>query len=209
VPPVLIPDDAAAQRDKEAAAFLWDPVNKLITPQGSFQNLLVAGDLAPGSVGTSELADDNVTLAKLAEGTAGQIIEMVAGEPVWVTPEVHYSEIASDVTISATTAATANTVIDSGSITYENVPYIVHFYSHRVGIGASGQIVVNLWDGSTDLGRIALYQGASDIPCSLPIRVVPSAASHQYIVKAWRVTANGIIYGASSGLPLYIRIARV
>ena len=49
--------------------------------------VIVAGDIAAGAVDTAELADNAVSLAKLAGGTDGQVITYDAsGDPVAVGP---------------------------------------------------------------------------------------------------------------------------
>ena len=41
--------------------------------------------------------------------------------------EVGYAQITSDVTVTATTEATANSVVSLGAITYEAVPHMIEF----------------------------------------------------------------------------------
>jgi hypothetical protein len=129
--------------------------------------------------------------------------------------EVDYVQITSDVTISATTQAGANTIVTGTSRAYEAVPHLIEFFAARVMAGISSNTVINLWDGSTDLGRLAQISNAATGATgggtiSAATRITPTAATHQYIIKGWRDSANGTVNAASgTWLPAFIRITRV
>jgi hypothetical protein len=79
-----------------------------------------------------------------------------------------------------------------------------------------------LYDGATVLGRIAtpiafdpagttVAWGSQVIRAAR--RLTPSAASHQYIIKAWRTGANVSIDAGAGGsgndMPAFLRITKV
>jgi hypothetical protein len=134
--------------------------------------------------------------------------------------EVNYTQFTADVSITATTDATAQTVVSSGAITYENVPHLIEFFSPWVipDAGAIGrQLILNLYDGSTDLGRIGQVRTPaaqnSAFTCKLERRLTPTAASHTYIIKAWVSAGTGTVSAGAGGtatpLPGFIRVTRV
>lgn len=127
--------------------------------------------------------------------------------------EFDYAQITSNHSVTATTAAAATTVVSLPARVYDGTTVImVEFYSFGGLTGANSTIVINLWDGSTDLGRLCQVQavtagvqvGAHMNGCW---RITPSAASHTYIAKAWRDNANGTIYADQA--PCFIRTVRV
>lgn len=127
--------------------------------------------------------------------------------------ELSRTEITADVTISATSAAAADTVVSSGAVVYEAKPIRITFFSPavRTGTGAGADVFVNLWDDSTDLGRLALVGNADGTnPAVAPVmaqrKLTPTAASHTYQVKAWREVANGTVHATSTYLPSYLLI---
>jgi hypothetical protein len=134
--------------------------------------------------------------------------------------ELDYVQITSPVTISATTAATANTCITGNPVTYDGstricieafAPYVV------TGVTTLSTIEIVLYDGSTELGSLG-WHGRADgtrthISTHLSRRfLTPSAASHTYSIRAWRSASNGTFHagagGTSAFFPAYIRITK-
>lgn len=132
--------------------------------------------------------------------------------------ELDYAEVTSPVTVSSTTEAGADTVISGNPVSYDgSTVVIVEFYAYAIANGGSTfQVVVTLWDGATDLGRIAQvipFGTASGwVPCCVRKRLTPSNGSHTFHIKAWRVGGNGTIHagvgGTAAGMPAYIRITK-
>lgn len=133
--------------------------------------------------------------------------------------ELVYNEFTADVTISATTEATGNTVVTATSVEYDGKPVLVEFFAPSVQVGASGQVIIDLWDdtASASLGHLATYvnpvasthnYGAA---CGQR-RLSPAAGARVYSVRAWRATANGVVAantgGTGKNLPGFIRITR-
>ena len=132
--------------------------------------------------------------------------------------EVAYTEFTADVSITATTAATANQIVSAGAVTYEAVPHMIEFWVARYASPAA-QTWFLLRDGTTILGTLANVQ-ASDVEPGFALmrRLTPTAASHTYNVAAYNQSAGtGTLKAGTGGtagdgttyLPGYIRITRI
>jgi hypothetical protein len=171
-----------------------------------------AGDLVQGTG-----AD---TAAKLSAGTIGYHLRAGgAGTAlVWAKYELDYVQITTGVTLTATTEGTAHTVITGTSQTYAAEPIIVECFAPRFTVtGTSGAtIVVLLFDGATVLGRMGLFStpaGAALITgATLQYRLTPTAATHQYIIKAYSTVTASVFDCGGGGtgveLPAFIRVTR-
>jgi len=129
-------------------------------------------------------------------------------------------EITADVTVSATTAAAATTCITGNAVAYDGSTRIcIEVYSPAVitASTSNAEVLTQLWDGSTDLGRLA-YHGRGDgtrgdFNQLLARRfLTPTAATHTYSIRAYRTAGNGTwgagAGGADANLPAYLRITR-
>ena len=133
--------------------------------------------------------------------------------------EIAYAEITSPVTVSATTAASANDVVSSGAVSYVAARIKIEFFAPYITVaGSAGSFtVISLWDDTTDLGLInTVGHGngtqAMQLGVYIAVYLTPSAGSHTYQIKSWRVTANGSIETGTNNIttdmPAYIRISR-
>lgn len=127
--------------------------------------------------------------------------------------EVAYAEITSDVSVTATSEASPTDVVSSGALTYEAVPHIIEWVCSGVAPGSGNQTIISLWDGTTQINRIAEH---ADSICAsrATIRLTPTAASHTYRIRAHRVTGNGTIRAGAAAAgadnsPAFIRIYKV
>lgn len=124
--------------------------------------------------------------------------------------EIVYTEQAADVVVNGTEPA-PNTVVDTGSLSYDGSAIIIEFFCRSVATGAlAGAItLVSLWDAAVDLGRWGAVQspaGAATItPFYLRRKLTPAAGTHRYMARAWAVGANGTMI-AAGGLPIYMRV---
>jgi hypothetical protein len=133
--------------------------------------------------------------------------------------EVNHTAFTSPVSITATTAATAQTVVSSGAITYEAVPHMIEFYTPAAQPpSVSGaRITFELYDSSTDITSLGYVQvpaaAAMLVATTILFRVTPTAASHTYIVKAFTSTGTSTVHAGAGGanvLPAgFVRIVRV
>ena len=126
--------------------------------------------------------------------------------------ELDYVAFTADVTISATTEGTANTVVTGSSVVYDGSTAVTaEFFTPQLTTngGGSGIAVVMLLD-TTVLG-ISFCQ-STELPVVVMVRTTPSAGSHAFVVKAYRTSVNGIIHagtgGSATNLPGFIRVTR-
>jgi hypothetical protein len=133
--------------------------------------------------------------------------------------ELAYTEFNADVSIIVTSAATAATVVTAAAVTFDGSTAVwVEFQATRVEAPTTAgvPIILDLWDGSTDLGIIGSVVGAasSAAPFNRSRRITPSAASHTFSVRGWVPSGTGAVVragagGAGTNLPGHIRIVRV
>jgi hypothetical protein len=145
----------------------------------------------------------------------------VAGTPgTWTAPpgtELAYNQITAGVNITATVEATAQPVITGSSRTYDGSPILIEINLPSYSTVLGQFLVLNLWDGATDLGRF----GSSSSPvagsiynsAALVRRVVPSVGSHAYSLYAWNTAAGTANLqcgpgGAGTYPPAFIRVTR-
>lgn len=180
---------------------------------------------AKGDLIAASAAD---TAARLAVGANGKALIAASGETtglLWNYPpgyEFDYAELTStSVSITGTSAASPTNVVSGNAVTYDgSTVIVVEFAVYAVAPAADGAIIFNLFDGSTDLGRLGIVDGvasstttvAFSIPVRLARRLTPSAASHTFHIKAWRTVGNGTIFAGAGGtdtpLPGFIRITK-
>lgn len=132
--------------------------------------------------------------------------------------ELDYAERATDLTVTTTSAATAQSWIDGNAITCDGATRIkIEVWAPAVDTITSGAalleaaVLLELYDGPTDLGVLgeAYYQasgGAFALSIYGATFLTPTAGSHTYHVKAWRYGADGTIYASSPYLPAWYRI---
>jgi hypothetical protein len=136
--------------------------------------------------------------------------------PIVPGAELLYSQIVANVSITATTQATAQNVVNPGNVTYDGAAVWVEFYApgFLAPAVASGQIVCTLWDANTDL---SMNMAASYSPSAIGAQVValgrrkitPTAGAHNYNVRAWiSPSGAGTIVAGSVYPPAYLRVTR-
>lgn len=161
-------------------------------------------------------AFDDITTSELV--TAAYLNGL--GNSLRFLKEVDYEEFTSDVSVTATSEGTANSVVSASTLTYEAVPHLIEFFATgaRPDNGAAGRILhITLFDSTTVIGALAgvTTPAASNmnVPVYLARRLTPTAASHTYNIKAWASAGTGLIQAGSGGagtkLPGFIRITRV
>jgi hypothetical protein len=134
--------------------------------------------------------------------------------------ELDYVEITSNVSVTGGVGAQVP-VITGSSLSYDGSTRIrIEFYAPVIEAAASVNAFVacELWDGSTDLCEIVgsnnpASSAVIDLPCYAVRYLTPTAATHQYIIKAFRQTggSNGLVAaGNGSGgnfAPAFLRIS--
>ncbi len=134
--------------------------------------------------------------------------------------ELDYVQITSNVSPTATTEATANTVVTGSAVTYDgSTPVVLEFFSETVRPTATGgaSLSLYLYDGSSSIGRIGLLSNPAPsgsnvlgVPVHIKRRLTPSAASHTYSIRAAVSSGTGLISAGAGGstavMPAFIRI---
>jgi hypothetical protein len=134
--------------------------------------------------------------------------------------EIAYQEFTASVIVSSTSEAAPNDVVSSGSIVFDgSTTVVIEFFSPLVqpGAAAGSTLICSLWDSTTDLGRMSYSLNPSATnPASGPVscqrRLIPTATTHIYKIRAFAAGANGTIFAGAGGatvfLPGFIRITR-
>ena len=134
--------------------------------------------------------------------------------------ELDYVTFTAGVSITATSEATANTIVTANAITFDGVTAAeIEFYAPSArprNTTAAGNLFIYLYDG-TSVGRMAFYQnvatGTDSKPVLLKHRLVPTAAAHTYSIRAAVDAGTGNIGagagGAAADMPGFIRISTV
>ena len=195
------------------------------TGQSSAANARTA--LSVPAIGNSTVTAGAPTSGTFARGdqwldSAGVVWTCTtAGTPgTWTAPpgtELAYNEITAQVSVTSTNVAAQNTVIAGTSRTYDGSAVLIEFYSPRVDGPLNNQLLMHLFDGSTNLGYFALAltqpnPGIIGFAMTARRRVVPSPGSHTYSVMGWVGGGTGTVTagvaGAGGFLPAYLRVTR-
>ncbi len=188
------------------------------TPAGTATGM--ATDPLWAAAGDLAVATGNDAATVLGIGASGKVLGSNGTTPGYVFPpgyEFDYVERTSNLTVTHTTAATADTIITGSSVSYDGSTRVcIEFYCYAAEMTGANALLISLWDGSTELGRWALIENpaaGSFAAAQSPKRfLTPSNASHSYLVKAWKTGGTGIVYGGSGGtdtpLPMFLRITK-
>ena len=174
-----------------------------------------AGDLVQGTGAN--------TGAKLSAGTAGNFLRSAgaAAANTWAFPPGHefdYVEKTSDTSITATSAATANTIVTGNAVTYDgSTPVIIEFFTPAINTEPTGGSLcfVVLYDG-TGIGTLAIQRTPAsandDKAAYVRRRLTPSAASHTYSIRAYVSAGTSNVSAGAGGvgvtMPAFIRITK-
>jgi len=134
--------------------------------------------------------------------------------------ELAYVEFTADVSVVATTAAGATTIVTAAAVTFDGSTAVwVEFQAARVETSSVTAIpsIIDLWDGASDLGILGSVLNATNAiatPFSRARRLTPSSGSHTFSVRGWQPSGGPYVIRAGAGgagvnLPGHIRITRV
>ena len=126
--------------------------------------------------------------------------------------EIGYDQTTASVVVSSTTESAGTTVITCGAHTFDGAPVMVQFFCVNA-IGGSAGLIVNLFEGSTQIARL-LYNNSGSagvIQCSY--RFTPSAGSHTYKITAYISGSNATLTAGAGGTagfsPMFVRFTKV
>ena len=129
-----------------------------------------------------------------------------------------YVEYTSNVTPTATTEATADTIVTANSITITNETIEIEYHSPQVRPEATSDatITFTLYDNGSSIGFYGSYSVISAVPYFAPLlkrRLTPAAGAHVYSIRAFVGTGTGLVVGGAGGsgnkMPGYIKITEV
>lgn len=134
-----------------------------------------------------------------------------------------YAQVTAGLTVTATTDATADTFITGNPVAYDGATVIlVQFYTSlaQIAIATAQNIVMNLYDGATDLGRIGNIQTVGNANAAGGTvygarRLTPSAATHTYSIRSWKTTGGAtaslaaLAGGVATTMPAFLLITKI
>ena len=136
--------------------------------------------------------------------------------------ELDYVARTTNASITATSEATADTVITGSSVAYDGSTIVmVEFWANHAGPDVSGLSDLRFWlyDGSSSIGFFGYVQQTGDganvqyVTVHSMRRITPTAASHTYSVRASVDAGTGTVAAGAGGsgnvAPAFLRITRV
>lgn len=159
------------------------------------------------------VASADNTPAILTAGANGKVPTYASGETTGVLPKyppgyiLDYVEITSPVTVNGTSEGAATTVITGTSQAYTTDPIWVEFYCPDLQDSGAGFCIVHLWDGGTVLGRLGIFAGATGERWpggTMKVKLTPTAATHQYIIKGQVDASSSTIGAGNKGSAAYM-----
>lgn len=227
-PDVSTPVTAAAMQHIEAgivAAGGGNAISDITSTGGSIAVTTPLGPTTNVDVATSGVTaatyGDSTHVPQIAVGADGRI---TSASNVTITggggggTELDYVELTSNVTVSSTAdgASGGTAIIDGNAVSYDGSTRIMVEFGFAVTVPNGAELVVNLYDGTTDLGRMAFFsnQGSTSADSTLYARrfLTPSNASHTYHIRGWRVTSNCTVLAGAGGsatrMPAWYRITK-
>jgi hypothetical protein len=144
----------------------------------------------------------------------------VVGGPMIAAPgaQLDYVERATNLTVAATTEATADAWIAGNSVVYDGSTRIcIEFFAPAAETATSGiGLYPILYDGATSLGTISVYSeagGAGDTPAWGRRFLTPTAGAHVYSIKWFKSGGTATVFcgpgGSGFNAPGYLRITSV
>ncbi len=130
-------------------------------------------------------------------------------------PELDYVERTTNLTVTATTSATANAFINGNSVSYDGSTRIkIEAFVALTEVSNLQPVVLVLYDGSTELGFLTYtgVGGQSDNTVKGERFLTPSAGSHSYNIKAYKGGGTATLYADTGAIgtfmPAFMRITR-
>lgn len=183
--------------------------------------MTAANDLIIGGTAGAPARLATVASKVLSTDGSGVISWATAGAGGYVSGETGYTQITSSVNVTATTEATANTIVTAAGIAYDgSTTILIEFFSpfiHPDTTVAGRDLSLFLYDGSTSLGYFGYTVGPAAVdrstPCFIQLRLTPSAATKTYSIRGAVSAGTGVV-GAGAGaagnnVPAYIRQTKV
>ena len=146
----------------------------------------------------------------------------IAGGSSTIGFEIGYDQITAGVNITSNTEATGTTLITAASHTFDGSAVLATLFCPlaRTGVTSGSQVLISLFEGSTQIGRMATVQnpGTSAVaggPLLAVLRFTPSVGSHSYKVTGFTTAVgDSCLFAAGSGgtdsnVPAFLRFTKV
>lgn len=106
-----------------------------------------------------------------------------------------YNQITSNANVTDTSEATASALITSTAFTFDGSAVWAEFYSDEILGPTAGFISITLFEGSTEITRLATISGTTGVqnssPCLARFKFTPTAGSHTYKVCGFVASTTG------------------
>lgn len=130
--------------------------------------------------------------------------------------ELGYTQFTGAVSVTATSEATANTVVTASAISFDgNTPVMIEFFSpYNSNPSATVTMVIVLYEGASSIGLWSqlFCSGTEQVPLKLERRLTPASGSKTYSVRAYVASGTGTVGAGAGGvganMPGFIRIRR-
>lgn len=176
-------------------------------------------------VRTHTVAKQGQRFATPAAGDFGQVLGTGTTPPaiVWARPdqgggtggvtEYDYVEVTSNLTVTATSDATAQAFVTGNAVAYDGSTRVKIEFS-CMKFECTVNVVANLYDGSTDLGRLGIQAATTSGggPVHFVRYLTPSNATHTYSIRVFKASGTSTVYGGAGGvataMPAFMRITK-
>jgi hypothetical protein len=131
--------------------------------------------------------------------------------------EFDYVEKTSQTSVTATTEATANTIVTGSAVTYDGATVVViEFFAPYLQMAVADNFRLWLYDGSSSIGQLCVFTNNATATIRVPVtvsrRLTPSAAAHTYSIRGSVGSGTGVVDagagGTATSFPAYIRITK-
>lgn len=186
-----------------------------------FDNMLSAIQTVVNGLDNANVAAAaGLGVTKIADPGTGKVIGSGGTAAAAVFPPGYtlaYVEFTTNVTANNVAEAAATSVVSAGAVTFDGTAVDIEFFAPAFAPGGSLTGGINLWDGTTDLGRwfdAVTVQLTTNVPGGpLKRRLTPSAGAHTYSARVWTTTVSNFnvladVGGAGTKMPGYIKITK-
>lgn len=219
-----------AEADNQSSSSPAAGLSSITSPNGTLTvnnptgpNVNIDMPVTGVAAGTYGDASHSAAITVDAEGRLTAASQVgIAGGSGTIGFEIGYDQITAPVNIASTTEGTPTTIIAGSSYTFDGAAVLATFWCPYLQIGTSGTqtVDVHLWEGGTEIGRIAHISFGSNVAqeaisvCGF-YRFTPTAGAHTYSIKAHCNNVTGPpAVGAGAGgvgayLPAFLRLTKV
>lgn len=154
-----------------------------------------------------------------ARNAAGTVVGPFAA--AGAAGELDYAQFTAPVSITATTEATANTVVTGAAVVYNGSQIVMIEFSCPYAtpdVTSGSSLTFWLYEDGSSIGKFGLHIAQASVNAFTPIRLAhrktPTNASHTYSVRCSLSAAGTGSVGAGAGgaglyMPGFLRITRV